>query len=86
MAKSGLNGLYHIPILSKALDILEFMQSERQAVSLERLYQVTRFSKTSVYRILKTFEHRGYLAHQEDGLYRVVSRPSKLRFGFGGTV
>jgi len=84
MAKSGLNGLYHIPILSKALDILEFMQSERQAASLDRLYQVTRFSKTSVYRILKTFEHRGYLAHQEDGLYRVVSRPSKLRFGFGG--
>jgi ribose transport system substrate-binding protein len=84
MAGSGLNGLYHIPILSKALDILEFMQNERQAVSLEELYQVTKFSKTSVYRILKTLEHRGYLAHQEDGLYRVVSRPSKLRFGFGG--
>lgn len=69
MAGSGLNGLYHIPILSKALDILEFMQNERQAASLEQLYQVTKFSKTTVYRILKTLEHRGHLAHHEGGLY-----------------
>lgn len=84
MAGSGLDGLYHIPILSKALDILEFMQDGRQAVSLKELYEVTKYSKTTLYRIIKTLEHRGYLAHLEDGLYRVVSRPSKLRFGFGG--
>jgi ribose transport system substrate-binding protein len=82
--KSDLRGLYHIPILSKALYILELLQAEKQSVSVEQLHQQTKFSKTSVYRILKTLEHRGYLAHQEDGRYRLVSCPTKLRFGLGG--
>jgi len=38
-------------------------------------------SKTSVYRILKTLVHRGYVAHGESGEYRLVSRPKRLRFG-----
>jgi ribose transport system substrate-binding protein len=33
---------------------------------------------------LKTFVHRGYIAHAEDGLYRIATRPRKIRFGFGG--
>lgn len=84
MAKSGLTRLYNIPVLSKALDILELLEGEKHPVSLEYVYQRTRFSKTTVYRILKTFVHRGYVARQEDGLYRVVSRPRKTLFGFGG--
>jgi ribose transport system substrate-binding protein len=84
LAKTGLKRLYHIPILSKALDIVESLQIERKSVSLEFLHQRTGFSKTTIYRILKTLEHRGYLAHQGDGLYRLVSLPSKVRFGFGG--
>jgi len=84
MDKAGISRLYHIPILSKALDILEYLQAQTRSASLEELYQHTQFSKTTVYRILKTLEHRGYLAHQEDGRYRLVSRPSKLRFGFAG--
>ena len=84
MAKSGLKRLYHIPILSKALDILELLQAEDEPLSLEALYQRTRISKTSVYRILKTFVHRGYVAQTENGLYRLATRPRKIRFGFGG--
>ena len=84
MAKSGLKRLYHIPILSKALDILELLQAEDEPLSLEALYQRTRISKTSVYRILKTFAHRGYVAQTENGLYRLATRPRKIRFGFGG--
>jgi ribose transport system substrate-binding protein len=77
-------GRIYVPILSKALDILEFLQTTQPGVSLEELYQQTKFSKTTVYRIVKTLERRGYIAHQEDGRYRLLSRPSKLRFGFGG--
>jgi ribose transport system substrate-binding protein len=84
LAKSGLKRLYHIPILSKALDILELLQAEDEPLSLEALYQRTRISKTSVYRILKTFAHRGYVAQTENGLYRLATRPRKIRFGFGG--
>jgi ribose transport system substrate-binding protein len=76
--------LYLIPILSKALDVMELLQAERAPMSLEAVYQRTRFSKTSVYRILQTLLHRGYVARSGDGLYRLVSLPLKLRFGFAG--
>src|SRR5258708_23553016 len=84
MKTSGLSRLYHMPVLSKALDVLESLQSQKQSASLEDLHQETHFSKTTVYRILRTLEHRGYLAHQDDGRSRSVSRPTKLRFGFAG--
>jgi ribose transport system substrate-binding protein len=82
--KTGVSRLYHIPVLSKALDVLEYFQTQASSATLDELYRHTRFSKTTVYRILRTFEHRGYLAHQDDGRYRLVARPSKLRFGFAG--
>src|SRR5258705_13728882 len=76
--------LYLIPVLSKALDILELLQAENQPSTLEAIHRQTRISKTTVYRVLKTFVHRGYLSQSPDGLYRQVTRPKKLRFGFGG--
>lgn len=83
MAKTSTKRLYLIPILSKALDIMELLQAEKGPIALEAIYQRTHFSKTSVYRILKTLVHRGYIVQAGDGLYRSVSRPSKMRFGFG---
>ncbi|HKO20543.1 MAG TPA: substrate-binding domain-containing protein [Acidobacteriaceae bacterium] len=76
--------LYLIPVLSKALDILELLQNENQPMTLESIHRQTKISKTTVYRVLKTFVHRGYLVQSPDGLYRQVSRPKKIRFGFGG--
>lgn len=75
--------LYLIPVLSKALDVLETIQRENRPMSLESIFRRTRISKTTVYRILKTFVHRGYLAQSQDGLYRVISNPRKMVFGFG---
>jgi ribose transport system substrate-binding protein len=76
--------LYLIPVLSKALDILELLARDNRELSLETIHRETKISKTTVYRILKTFVHRGYLSQSQEGLYRQVSRPKKLRFGFGG--
>ena len=84
MNKFTTKRLYLIPVLSKALDILELLQNERGGLTLETIYQRTNISKTTVYRILKTFVHRGYLAQSQYGLYRMVTRPKKARFGFGG--
>jgi ribose transport system substrate-binding protein len=75
--------LYVIPVLSKALDIIELLDRERGFLSIEAIRQQTGISKTTVYRILKTFVHRGYLAQSKDSLYRLMSRPKKARFGFG---
>src|ERR1700735_3127306 len=74
--------LYLIPVLSKALDILELLQVDNQPMTLEAIHRQTRISKTTVYRVLKTFVHRGYLSQSPDGLYRHVTRPKKMRFGF----
>ncbi|MGC9223377.1 MAG: substrate-binding domain-containing protein [Terracidiphilus sp.] len=82
MAKAKIKRLYLIPILSKALDVIELLEQDNSALSLEDVYQRTNISKTSVYRILKTLVHRGYLAQTPSGEYRLVSRPRRLRFGF----
>ncbi len=82
MPKARIKRLYLIPILSKALDVLELLEQDHAPVTLEDVFQRTRISKTSVYRILKTLVHRGYVAQSQDGLYRLVSRPRRLRFGF----
>lgn len=74
--------LYLIPVLSKALDVLELLQAEHQQMTLEEIHRKTRISKTTVYRVLKTFVHRGYLSQSPDGFYRQVTRPRKMRFGF----
>lgn len=82
MPKTKIKRLYLIPILSKALDVLELLEQTHTSVSLEDVYQKTQISKTSVYRILKTLVHRGYVAQGQNGMYRLVSRPRRLRFGF----
>lgn len=82
MPKTKIKRLYLIPILSKALDVLELLEQDHAPVTLEDVYQKTHISKTSVYRILKTLVHRGYVAQNQSGLYRLVSRPRRLRFGF----
>lgn len=84
MPKKATKRLYLIPILSKSLDIMEMLQREKAPLSLETIYQRTRISKTSVYRILQTLVHRGYVSRNGNGLYRLVSQPSKVRFGFCG--
>lgn len=84
MPKTSPKRLYLIPVLSKALDVLEMVQRENTPLSLESIYQRTRISKTTVYRILKTLTHRGYLTQSQDGLYRAINNPRKMVFGFGG--
>jgi len=82
LAKAKIKRLYLIPILSKALDVIELLEQDNTPLTLEDVYQRTNISKTSVYRILKTLVHRGYLAQTPSGQYRLVSRPRRLRFGF----
>jgi ribose transport system substrate-binding protein len=82
VSKAKIKRLYLIPILSKALDVIELLEKDKEAQSLEDVYQKTNISKTSIYRILKTLVHRGYVAQTQNGLYRLVSRPRRLHFGF----
>ena len=81
MSKTKIKRLYLIPILSKSFDVLELLEKTNGPIALEDVYQQTKISKTSIYRILKTLVHRGYVAQGESGQYRLVSRPRRLRFG-----
>ncbi len=83
-SKAKTKRLYLIPVLTKALDILELLQNENQPMVLETIHKRTKISKTTVYRILKTLVHRGYVGQTADRHYRHIARPTKLRFGFGG--
>lgn len=83
MSRSAVDPKYLIPVFSKALDVLEVFQRHDRPVSLETLQQQTKIPKTTLYRILKTLVHRGYVAQSSNGLYRIVTKPRKLRFGFG---
>ena len=83
VSKGKSKRLYLIPVLTKSLDILELLQTENQPMVLEAIHRRTRISKTTVYRILKTLVHRGYVAQTSDRQYRHIARPKKLRFGFG---
>jgi ribose transport system substrate-binding protein len=80
--RKATNRLYLIPVLSKALDILELLQRENKPVTLQVVHHQTRISKTTVYRVLKTFVHRRYLSQSPNGLYRHETHPKKMQFGF----
>jgi ribose transport system substrate-binding protein len=84
VSKPKIKRLYLIPILAKALNVLEILEQTNGSIALEDVYQQTDISKTSVYRILKTLVHLGYVAQALSGEYRLISRPRRLRFGFAG--
>jgi predicted ArsR family transcriptional regulator len=81
LPKAKIKRLYLIPILSKALDVLEFLEQSHAPVTLEDVYQKTQISKTSVYRILKTLVHRGYVAQAQNGTLppRIPPTPPAFR-------
>lgn len=80
MRDSGSSRHYIIPVLSKALDILELLEQSSSSTP-EVLQRRSGVSQSTVYRILRTLVHRGYVVRTEPGSYRLVSRPRKLRFG-----
>jgi ribose transport system substrate-binding protein len=75
-------GLYLVPLLSKALDIQELLERAQEPLTLEVIYKAANCPKTTAYRILKTYVHRGYFAQGQDGRYRTSSQRKKIRFGF----
>jgi ribose transport system substrate-binding protein len=82
MPKLKLDKSYLVPAVTKVFDILELLQREKGSLSLEHIYQQVKAPKTTIYRILKTCVHRGYVALGPDGLYRISSKPRKMCFGF----
>lgn len=83
MTLSKSRRLYLIPVLLKAIDVLEIFQVESEPMTLEAVHRHAKISKTTAYRVLKTLVHRGYLYQSPDGAYRLIHSSKKLVFGFG---
>jgi len=48
LTKAKISRLYLIPILSKAMDILELLETEKKPLTLEDIFQRVHISKTSL--------------------------------------
>ncbi len=68
-----------IKSLSKALTVLEFLGHYPNGVSLQKVSEGTGFNKSSVHRILATFEASGYVAQMCSGKeYRLTMKLVQL--------
>ncbi len=64
-----------IKSLSKALKVLEFLGGYPNGVSLQKVSEGTGFNKSSIHRILSTFEDSGYVAQLRSGKeYRLTMK------------
>lgn len=63
---------YSIHSVENALDVLEAMCDEPDDIQISRLSEKLAMNKTSVFRLLATFENRGYVEREEaTGRYRL---------------
>jgi DNA-binding IclR family transcriptional regulator len=63
---------YSIQSVENALDVLEALCDEGDEVRISRLSERLGMNKTSVFRLLATFENRGYVEREADsGTYRL---------------
>jgi DNA-binding IclR family transcriptional regulator len=69
---------YLLRSVGRAVDILESFDGKR-ALSLSELSERTKLPESSVFRVLLTLEHRGYLIQQVDGTYQLAP---KLQMGW----
>ena len=76
---------YVIPMVSKALDVLELFSTHREELTLEQIICRTRVPHASAFRIVQTLVRRGYLTRIEpDKRYRLSWNRKKLRVGYAG--
>lgn len=63
---------YAIQSVNNALDVLEALAAEENDIRVSRLSEKLGMNKTSVFRLLATFENRGYVEREEhSGKYRL---------------
>jgi DNA-binding IclR family transcriptional regulator len=63
---------YFSRAVSKALEVLEFLQTESNALSMNEIAQRLQLSKTSAFRLLRTLETTGYVALDGRGHYKLA--------------
>lgn len=70
---------YIVPTLLKSLQVLELLKSAPEGLRIEHIHKQTGISKTTVYRIVRTFVVSGYLRHSGSGAYSPSRGPSTIQ-------
>lgn len=83
---NGTGSKYGIPILGKAMEVLELIADVPYGLTLQELVNVMNHSKTSIYRIVCSLEEMGYLYKNEDsGRFTMTRKFFKLGLSTLGT-
>lgn len=62
---------YFSRAVSKALEVLEILQTESNALSMNEIAQRLQLSKTSAFRLLRTLDTTGYITLDGRGQYKL---------------
>jgi ribose transport system substrate-binding protein len=76
--------LYVVPILSKAIDVMEALHRQTQPVTAEVISELSSVPPSTTYRILMTLANHGKVLHSPKGFQLATKYVKNLRFGFGG--
>ena len=58
---------YIVPMLSRALHIIEIMKRQRNYITAQQITAITGYSRSSVYRILRTLAAHDYILEDDKG-------------------
>lgn len=79
-------GKYTIPIMLKGMEVMELISEHPQGLTIQEMVNNLKHSKTSVYRIVCSFEEMGYLRKEEvSGRFSLTRKFFKLGLSTLGT-
>jgi DNA-binding IclR family transcriptional regulator len=65
---------YQLKSVSRTLDVLDSFADDRPELTLKALSQLIQMPESSLFRILRTLESRGYLFQRPDGAYTLAPK------------
>jgi DNA-binding IclR family transcriptional regulator len=77
--KTTSSGPAGVKVLHKAVDVLEALGANAEALALADIASAVEMPKPTVYRIVATLESRGYVARTSDGRYGLSRRIFELQ-------
>jgi len=73
---------YRVGTLEKALSVLELLERGARPLSIQEIAKATSIQRAAVFRMLCTFQRRGYVERLETKKYRCTSRRRHIQIGF----
>jgi ribose transport system substrate-binding protein len=79
---SGPEQRYRVGTLEKALAVLELLEKAAKPLTIQEIALATSIQRAAVFRLLWTFQRRGYVERLENKKYRSSSRRRRIQIGY----